>query len=283
MWCVRLQGNQRVCRDGCVCYYRLDYVHPPVQPRRFPRVESAEQWGVRSTYQTWLLQTPEETLRLTHTHNVTDHADAELWLLWVQSSCLQYGENQPLTKVPSSSGGACWGTQFHVIVCSCFPNTCRFFKLWNALEWLPSAPLVTVRVFNSSNNIRLNFNDLCGEIGLQQQQRIKWHQNHKMEVWWTQNDKKKKKKKLNGFKELLCWQPTLQAYYLSHSDASYWDKFPNGMDMHTSIIHRFIQLISCSFRKHCKCQTHSNNWYISVIVNKHEQMSGPGHFFHNAH
>lgn len=34
-----------------------------------------------------------------------------------------------------------------------------------------------VCVFNSSFNIRWNFNELSVEIGLQQQQRIKWHQN----------------------------------------------------------------------------------------------------------
>lgn len=38
-----------------------------------------------------------------------------------------------------------------------------------------------------------------------------------------------------------------------------------------SIIHHFIQLISCFLRKHCKCQTHSTNWFVSVTVNE------PGH------
>lgn len=56
---------------------------------------------------------------------------------------------------------------------------------------------------------------------------------------------------INGFSEVVCWQN----YCLSHSSASTGVKFPDGADVLPSIIDHFIQLISCWFLMHLKCQT----------------------------
>lgn len=56
---------------------------------------------------------------------------------------------------------------------------------------------------------------------------------------------------INGFSEVLCWQN----YCLSNSSASARVKFPDGADVLPSIIDHFIQLISCWFVMHLKCQT----------------------------
>lgn len=102
--CVWLHSNRSVC----VWLQWWDYVHPPaspVQPRCFPCVEGSEQWAVRSTYPTWL---PPNTWGNTPAHSHVLLPDCELWLPWVQTMCLQYGQDSSLQPkcLPAGGGGA---------------------------------------------------------------------------------------------------------------------------------------------------------------------------------
>lgn len=78
-------------------------------------VESSEQWGVRLTYPTWLSQTPEETLQ--HALTLCYRADAEFTTAaGNKPRAAIWEKNQPLTKMPYSSGGC---IPRNTISCNC--------------------------------------------------------------------------------------------------------------------------------------------------------------------
>lgn len=86
---------------------------------------------------------------------------------------------------------------------------------------------------------------------------IKWKFNSLVWKWACREEHKcglrniNQHNMINGFSEVLCWQN----YCLSNSSASTRVKFPDGADVLPSIIDHFIQLISCWFWTHLKCQT----------------------------
>ena len=127
----------------------------------------------------------------TPAHSHTMFPARELWLPWVQTMCLQYGEASSLQPKCLPAAGGC--TLRNAILC----NRLLIFPEYLTIFWITkctsAAFISTTHDFKSRNNIKLNFNDLSGEIGMQQQQ--KWQsdtKSYKMEVWQTEHDKKKK-------------------------------------------------------------------------------------------